>query len=338
VDLRDLRTSRSDGDFNKGDLEDRVNKSLRILANAVADEFGRLSITYGIVFTPQVLSAEAFALALTKLGIPAKHVHGEHPDRWAIIEGFRRREFRVLCNADVLIEGFDAPHAEACVIARPTKSQLRYAQMIGRITRRCPDVGKEVGYILQPAWIGKDLELASTADLFAGDEVPDAVRARAKKLLEDGDTADPLEALDVAAEIEERKRAREAAEARRRLRVDIDRRRIHCDVLARDPVFAALGFRPKVMAGSELPADVHLQASLVMLGVPQAEASSLTRGEAEGLRRTLWKRDKARLATFGQVRRLVSELSFTEASAAALSARTAADLLHMQARDIYRAS
>ena len=38
----------------------------------------------------------------------------------------------ILCNFGILTTGFDAPRTSAVVIARPTKSYVLYAQMVGR--------------------------------------------------------------------------------------------------------------------------------------------------------------------------------------------------------------
>ena len=38
----------------------------------------------------------------------------------------------ILCNYGILTTGFDAPQTSAIVIARPTKSYVLYAQMVGR--------------------------------------------------------------------------------------------------------------------------------------------------------------------------------------------------------------
>ena len=50
------------------------------------------------------------------------------------------KETMVLCNYDILSEGFDAPSTQCVIIARPTTSLIKYLQMIGRGMR-----GEEVG-------------------------------------------------------------------------------------------------------------------------------------------------------------------------------------------------
>ncbi|MBK6900771.1 MAG: hypothetical protein IPH09_16465 [bacterium] len=68
------------------------------------------------------------------LGIASRHVDGttDKKERKATIEGYKRGEYRVLCNYGVLATGFDAPRTDVVFIARPTKSVVLYSQMLGR--------------------------------------------------------------------------------------------------------------------------------------------------------------------------------------------------------------
>jgi hypothetical protein len=57
-------------------------------------------------------------------------------NRRATLEQFSRGEVDVVTNCNVLTEGFDEPRVDAIIMARPTRSKLLYAQMVGRGTRR----------------------------------------------------------------------------------------------------------------------------------------------------------------------------------------------------------
>jgi hypothetical protein len=52
-----------------------------------------------------------------------------------MLDGFRASKFRFLVGVGVPTEGFDVPDIECVAMARPTKSRLLHAQMIGRGTR-----------------------------------------------------------------------------------------------------------------------------------------------------------------------------------------------------------
>ena len=81
-------------------------------------------------------SAEEFLDA----GIRAAAVWGEMPreDRRRILSQFSKGEIAVLTNCNLLTEGFDEPRINCVMLARPTKSKLLYAQMVGRGTRLHP--------------------------------------------------------------------------------------------------------------------------------------------------------------------------------------------------------
>jgi superfamily II DNA or RNA helicase len=90
-------------------------------------------------------------------GFDARHVDGymDDEERKPIIEAFRRGEFQILSNCSMLSEGFDVPSTSVCVLARPTRSQIRFVQMVGRVLR--PHPGKEKATILDHAGIVKRL-------------------------------------------------------------------------------------------------------------------------------------------------------------------------------------
>jgi hypothetical protein len=57
-------------------------------------------------------------------------------ERNRALEQFEEREVDVLIGVDAIAEGVDVPHARAVFIARPTTSEVRYRQMVGRGARR----------------------------------------------------------------------------------------------------------------------------------------------------------------------------------------------------------
>ena len=70
------------------------------------------------------------------------------PDRLRaeIMARFRTGETQVVCNANLVSEGFDAPGCEAVVIAQPGTSLTQYLQRTGRAMR--PAVGKAEGVLV----------------------------------------------------------------------------------------------------------------------------------------------------------------------------------------------
>lgn len=94
-----------------------------------------------LIFCSSVAHAEIVARQVSQLaGEPCGVVTGETLplERASLLESFRNRELRYLCNVDVLTTGFDAPCIDAIAILRATMSAGLFAQICGRGFRIYP--------------------------------------------------------------------------------------------------------------------------------------------------------------------------------------------------------
>lgn len=93
-----------------------------------------------IVFAANVPHSRAITSALQARGVSAEHLDGTTPwgEREAILRRFRDGRTTVLSNVYVLTEGFDAPRAEVCLLARGASHASIYLQMVGRVLRPAP--------------------------------------------------------------------------------------------------------------------------------------------------------------------------------------------------------
>lgn len=105
--------------------------TLNATVAAVVDRTGNLST---IVFGSSMDHCYQLTEALVALGVTAETVVGPTSvrTRRGIYRRFQRGETRVLVTVDVLTEGADFPRCEAVVLARPTRSQSRLVQCVGR--------------------------------------------------------------------------------------------------------------------------------------------------------------------------------------------------------------
>lgn len=178
LDLTDVKTSQ--GDYQTADLgraleESDLSTSLPALRKQHAH--GRPTV----VFTPTVATAEGVAEAFSEFGTTSAVVTGETPreSRLKIFEDFRLGRTEVLVNCMVLTEGFDAPWASCAIIARPTRSQPLYVQMVGRVLRPWP--GKTDAVILNVAGAGGklctlvDLEPGAVKEVKEGESLEEAL-------------------------------------------------------------------------------------------------------------------------------------------------------------------
>ena len=124
------------GDFVENQLARVVNTPVRnnLLVKAYRDfAAGRRAI----VFCVDVAHAKDVHDAFSEHGIRAASVWGElsRDERRDTLARFSAGEIDVVTNCNLLTEGFDEPRVDCVIMARPTRSKLLYAQMVGRGTR-----------------------------------------------------------------------------------------------------------------------------------------------------------------------------------------------------------
>lgn len=95
-----------------------------------------------ICYCSSIKHSQATAEAFQADGVNAVHFDGETPaaERADIIARFRVGEIKMLCNVDLIGEGFDVPDCWCCVLLRPTMSLGLFIQQAGRCLR--PQPGK----------------------------------------------------------------------------------------------------------------------------------------------------------------------------------------------------
>lgn len=138
VDLTEARTVR--GEYETSSVEKIVIK--RAVFGDVISYYrslaeGRQAICYCVSVKHSTAMAEAFNDA----GICARHIDGEtpKPKRDKVIEMFRKGKIQILCNVDLISEGFDVPDCGCAILLRPTKSLTLYIQQSMRCMRYKPD-------------------------------------------------------------------------------------------------------------------------------------------------------------------------------------------------------
>jgi ATP-dependent helicase IRC3 len=128
------------GDFVESQLARAVNVPSR---NRLLPVVYRKLANYrrAIVFCVDVQHAKDVCQIFQDVGIQAAAVWGDMPkdERRETLSRFSKGEISVLTNCNLLTEGFDEPRINSVMLARPTKSKLLYAQMVGRGTRLHPE-------------------------------------------------------------------------------------------------------------------------------------------------------------------------------------------------------
>ena len=134
------------GEFNQIEL-DAAAGSKTVVGDAIAHyrklAFGMRAVAFCVSIKRSMELAEAF----TADGIPAVHVDGNMPDdlREEAIAGYADGKYMVLCNQNIVSEGFDlasiaqkAVTVDCVIDLAPTMSVIKFMQSWGRALRPAP--------------------------------------------------------------------------------------------------------------------------------------------------------------------------------------------------------
>ena len=90
-----------------------------------------------ILFAPSIAMSKTFAKEFKQNGIKAEHIDGltKKAERKAILEAFREGKIKVICNVDLISEGFDMSDADCVILTRPTESLAMFMQQAFRAMR-----------------------------------------------------------------------------------------------------------------------------------------------------------------------------------------------------------
>lgn len=144
ADLSGIR--KSDGDYNREQLAGVMDN--RVIIGDVISHWrkyanGMRTVCYCVNVKHSKHTAEQFNAA----GIPAVHVDADTTDAELkeACEGIASGRYLIMCNCELVIEGFDLSaqvgrdvRLECCILLRPTQSVARYLQMVFRAMRRGP--------------------------------------------------------------------------------------------------------------------------------------------------------------------------------------------------------
>jgi len=138
VDISDIE--HHNGDFNINQLYKKVcidSRNNMIINICEKDMKGHKTI----IFCVNIAHSKQISILLAKIGISSCHIDGtmKNEQRQSILNAFKDGEISVLCNCQLLTEGFDEPSINGIILARPTRSKSLFLQMIGRGLRTFPN-------------------------------------------------------------------------------------------------------------------------------------------------------------------------------------------------------
>lgn len=143
------------GDYDETELSEVMQDSA-VMADLVQSYIDFAHGKKMIVFAVNRAHCTKIVEKFNNTGFPAKAIdtYTSTDERRKIVEGFRKSEFKILCNVNIFTEGFDCPDVDAVQLARPTKSLTLFLQQVGRCMR--PHQNKQYGIVLDNAGLWKE--------------------------------------------------------------------------------------------------------------------------------------------------------------------------------------
>ena len=266
----------------------------------------------GVIYWPRVDIAHVAAGLLNSM-LPgcASAVDGEQDRdlKRSILRSHLAGNFPYLCNVGVVEEGHDDPGIMFVGHGRPTKSRAKCTQWTGRGGRplckvdlfATPDERRAaIAVSPKPTLLVLDFvgnhgthELVSVVDALAGRHVTEAVKTRAKRILDGDGGGDVEQAIATAQRLDDQDRREEVARVARVEAAKFEWKTI-------DP-FTAFGMPGQTDVATALTrASLKQRALLVRSGVEVKD--SLTADDAQRLIRSVKARERAGLASYGQIK------------------------------------
>ena len=138
------------GDYAQDELESLMDKPA-LIGDIVKHWADLARGVCTVVFASSVKHSKHIAESFVAAGVAAEHIDGamKESDRAAVLARLAGGQTTIVVNCDIITEGYDLPGLSCGVLARPTKSSVKYRQMLGRLMR--PTEGKSGCLVLDHA-------------------------------------------------------------------------------------------------------------------------------------------------------------------------------------------
>lgn len=150
LDLDGVGTKQKDGfkDYDSDSLYSKHFGKAEVFAGLIDNYRKYAAGKRTIIFNCNLAHSQQVVDAFNAAGYPAVHVDGKM-DRFRrkkILKDFAAGRYLILCNVQLLTEGYDLPSIECVIVNRKTKSKALWVQMVGRALR--PSPGKEIAWVI----------------------------------------------------------------------------------------------------------------------------------------------------------------------------------------------
>lgn len=135
------------GDYNEEQLGEAVDKP-GLIGDIVTHWRKLAGGAPTVCFATNIAHSKHIAEQFMRAGITAEHIdcYTDDKTRDEVLARSKRGETSIITNVGILCEGWDFPACKVLILARPTRSRIRFIQMAGRVLR--PHEGKDKALIL----------------------------------------------------------------------------------------------------------------------------------------------------------------------------------------------
>lgn len=145
--IKQARNAFGDMDYTDADVGRAANKP-ELVGDIVTHWLRLARDTPTVCFAANIAHSKHIVERFHAAGVSAEHIdcYTEADERRAILARVETGETMVISNVGILAEGWDFPACRTLILARPTRSLIRYIQMAGRVLR--PHASKDRALIL----------------------------------------------------------------------------------------------------------------------------------------------------------------------------------------------
>jgi superfamily II DNA or RNA helicase len=145
--IKQARNAFGDLDYTDADVGRAVNKP-ELVGDIVTHWLRLARGTPTVCFAANIAHSKHIVERFHAAGVSAEHIdcYTDEEERRAILARVETGETMVISNVGILAEGWDFPACRTLILARSTRSLIRYIQMAGRVLR--PHASKDRALIL----------------------------------------------------------------------------------------------------------------------------------------------------------------------------------------------
>jgi len=134
--IKQSRNAFGDMDYTDADVGRATDKP-ELVGDIVTHWLKLASGTPTVCFASNIAHSKHIVDRFLAAGVPAEHIdcYTDASERQAVLKRIETGETLVISNVGILAEGWDFPACRTLILARPTRSLIRYIQMAGRVLR-----------------------------------------------------------------------------------------------------------------------------------------------------------------------------------------------------------